>query len=170
MNFGIAFSPLVPTYLVWAAARQYQHRRQHHRDGHSRPHQVGGNERRERDAEIHGAEASYFTCSMIFSENRYPLFGIMLLTWSMIVSENRYPLFGIMLFTWSMIVSDALLSQPLEQRRDMNLVRLVVAGQRVHHDVDAGPEGEFALARIAARERQHVLPVVAHRPGACEII
>jgi hypothetical protein len=34
--------------------------------------------------------------SMIFSENRYPLFGIMLL--SMIFSENRYPLFGIMLF------------------------------------------------------------------------
>jgi len=35
---------------------------------------------------------------MIFSENRYPLFGIMrqLIWWRMIFSENRYPLFGIM--------------------------------------------------------------------------
>jgi hypothetical protein len=38
---------------------------------------------------------------MIFSENRYPLFGIML-CWSIILSENRYPLFGIML-CWGMI-------------------------------------------------------------------
>jgi len=34
---------------------------------------------------------------MIFSENRFPLFGIMLFCWSMIFSENRFPLFGIML-------------------------------------------------------------------------
>jgi len=34
---------------------------------------------------------------MIFSENRFPLFGIMLYPWSMIFSENRFPLFGIML-------------------------------------------------------------------------
>jgi hypothetical protein len=33
---------------------------------------------------------------MIFSENRYTLFGIMLCL-SMIFSENRYTLFGIML-------------------------------------------------------------------------
>ena len=33
---------------------------------------------------------------MIFSENRYPLFGIMRYCWRMIFSENRYPLFGIM--------------------------------------------------------------------------
>jgi len=33
---------------------------------------------------------------MIFSESRYPRFGIMLYL-SMIFSENRYPLFGIML-------------------------------------------------------------------------
>ena len=43
---------------------------------------------------------------MIFSENRYPLFGIMLYCWSMIFSENRYPLFGIMLYCWSMIFSE----------------------------------------------------------------
>jgi hypothetical protein len=35
--------------------------------------------------------------SMIFSENRFPLFGIMLFCGSMIFSENRFPLFGIML-------------------------------------------------------------------------
>jgi hypothetical protein len=35
---------------------------------------------------------------MIFSENRHPLFGIMLYWWSMIFSENRHPLFGIMLY------------------------------------------------------------------------
>jgi hypothetical protein len=28
----------------------------------------------------------------------------------------------------------------------MHLVGLVVAGERVHHDIDAGAEGEFALA------------------------
>jgi len=33
---------------------------------------------------------------MIFSENRYPLFRIML-CWSVIFSENRFPLFRIML-------------------------------------------------------------------------
>ena len=31
----------------------------------------------------------------------------------------------------------------------VDLIGLVVAGQRVHHDVDAGAEGEFALARLA---------------------
>src|SRR6516162_5866344 len=42
----------------------------------------------------------------------------------------------------------ALLSQPFEQRRNVDLVGLVVAGERVHHDVDAGAEREFALARL----------------------
>src|SRR5262249_17000016 len=37
------------------------------------------------------------------------------------------------------------LSQPFEQRRNVDLVGLVVAGERVHHDVDAGAESEFAL-------------------------
>ncbi len=36
---------------------------------------------------------------MISSENRYLLFGIMLVFLSMILAENRYPLFGIMLET-----------------------------------------------------------------------
>ena len=42
----------------------------------------------------------------------------------------------------------ASLAEPFEQRRHVHLVGLVVAGQRVHHDVDAGAEGHLALARI----------------------
>jgi hypothetical protein len=38
-----------------------------------------------------------FWWSMIFSENRDPLFRIMPFWWSMILSENRDPLFRIML-------------------------------------------------------------------------
>src|SRR5215475_13651405 len=64
----------------------------------------------------------------------------------------------------------ALLSQPFEQRRNVDLVGLVVAGERVHHDVDAGAEREFALARLGGDERQHSLAVLAHRPGAGEIV
>ena len=44
-----------------------------------------------------------------------------------------------------------LLPEPFEQRRHMHLVGLVVAGQRIHHDVDAGAIGEFALALAAGR-------------------
>src|SRR5262245_60100947 len=62
------------------------------------------------------------------------------------------------------------LSQPFEQRRNVALVGLVVAGERVHHDVDAGAEREFALARLGGDERQHGLAVLAHRPGAGEIV
>ena len=47
-----------------------------------------------------------------------------------------------------------LLSQPLKQRRHVHLVGLVVAGQRVHHDVDAGAEREFALPMVPGEPRQ----------------
>src|SRR5947199_111636 len=63
-----------------------------------------------------------------------------------------------------------LLPQPFDQRRRVDQVGLVVAGQRVHHDVDAGTEGEFALARLARRQRQHRLAVGADRPGAGKIV
>src|SRR5882724_4582050 len=63
-----------------------------------------------------------------------------------------------------------LLPQPLDQGGRVHLVRLVVAGQGVHHDVDAGAECEFALARLARRQRQHRLAVGADRPGAGEIV
>src|SRR5215469_11554538 len=63
-----------------------------------------------------------------------------------------------------------LLAEPLEQRRHVHLVGLVVAGQRVHHDVDPGAVGEIALARLARHQRQHRLAVAAHRPGAGEVV
>src|SRR5207245_9136950 len=62
------------------------------------------------------------------------------------------------------------LSQPLQQRRNMHLVRLVVAGERVRHDVDAGAEREIALARLGADERQHGLAIRPDRPGAGEVV
>src|SRR6266699_4280174 len=62
------------------------------------------------------------------------------------------------------------LSQPFEQRRNVDLVGLVVAGERVHHDIYAGAEREFALARLGGDERQHGLAVLAHRPGAGRIV
>src|SRR5215510_9757682 len=64
----------------------------------------------------------------------------------------------------------ALLPQPFDQRRRVHLVGLVVAGERVHHDVDAGAEGEFALADVAARHRQHRLAVRTQRPGAGQVV
>src|SRR5438874_1163677 len=51
-----------------------------------------------------------------------------------------------------------LLTQALEQRRNMYLIGFVIAGERVHHDVDAGAEREFALARLPIDHRQHRLP------------
>src|SRR3954447_24948096 len=63
-----------------------------------------------------------------------------------------------------------LLPQPFDQGGRVNLVGLVVAGQRVHHDVDAGTEGEFTLPRFARRQRQHRLAVGAQRPCAGEIV
>src|SRR5437667_11365357 len=62
------------------------------------------------------------------------------------------------------------LSQPFEQRRNVDLVGLVVAGERVHHDVDAGAECEFALARLGGDERQHGLAILTHGPGPGEIV
>src|SRR5215471_17119588 len=63
-----------------------------------------------------------------------------------------------------------LLPQPFEQRWNVDLVSLVVAGQGVHHDVDAGAEGEFTLARLAGHQRQHRLAIGTRRPSAGEIV
>src|SRR5262249_61836335 len=63
-----------------------------------------------------------------------------------------------------------LLAEPLEQRRDVHLIRPVIAGQRGHHDVDPRPERELALPRVARNERQHGLAVGADRPGAAKIV
>src|SRR4030095_3936100 len=63
-----------------------------------------------------------------------------------------------------------LLPEPLEQRGDMYLIGLVVAGQRVHDDVDAGAERELALARLARHHWKHWLAILAHGPCSGEII
>ena len=47
--------------------------------------------------------------------------------------------------------SSSSLAEPFEQGGHVHLVGLVVAGQRVHHDVDAGAEGHLALAGRARR-------------------
>ena len=64
----------------------------------------------------------------------------------------------------------ASLAEPLEQRRHVHLVGLVVAGQRVHHDVDAGAEGHLALALVAGHGRVERLAALVDRPGAGEIV
>ena len=63
-----------------------------------------------------------------------------------------------------------LLPQPLEQRRHVHLIRLVVAGERVHDDIDAGAERHFPLARLALDHRQHRLAVGPRRPGAGKVV
>src|SRR5689334_11410914 len=62
------------------------------------------------------------------------------------------------------------LPQSLEQGRDVHLIGLVVAGQRVHHDVDAGAERHFAL-HLAAWHCGIERPVrVVERPGRGEVV
>src|SRR5580704_9032481 len=63
-----------------------------------------------------------------------------------------------------------LLPQTLEQRRHVHLIGFVIAGQRVHDDVDAGAERKLALARLALDHRQHGLTVGPRRPGAGQIV
>ena len=57
-----------------------------------------------------------------------------------------------------------LLSEPFEQGRHMYLVRLVVSGQRVHHNVDAASVGEFTLSLAAGHDRKHRLALQVHGP------
>src|SRR6185312_4190983 len=64
----------------------------------------------------------------------------------------------------------ALLSQALEQGRDVYLVGLIVAGQRVHHDVDPRAERHLAL-HLAARHGRVNRPVrFIEGPGASEVV
>src|SRR5580692_10893123 len=57
-----------------------------------------------------------------------------------------------------------LLPQSLEQRRHVHLIGFVIAGQRVHDDVDTGAERKLALALLAFHHRQHGLAVGPRRP------
>src|SRR5258708_27740404 len=71
---------------------------------------------------------------------------------------------------WLAMTNDRSLSEPFDQRRRVHLIGLVVAGQGVHHDVDAGAERELALPRFTRRQWQHWLTVGSHRPSAGEIV
>ena len=86
--------------------------------------------------------------------------------------DGRRRRFGNAIFTrYSLLAIRSLsLPQPLQQRRDVHLVGLVVAGERVHHDVDAGAESKLALPRLTRHERQHRLAIAARRPGAGKIV
>ena len=64
----------------------------------------------------------------------------------------------------------ALLTEPFQQRRNVDLVGLVVAGECIHDDVDAGAEGQFALARIGGHRRIEEAAVRRRRPCGGEII
>src|SRR6185437_3559181 len=64
----------------------------------------------------------------------------------------------------------ALLSQALEQGRDVYLVGLIVAGQRVHHDVDPCAERHLALHLAAGHGRVDRPVRFIQRPGTSEVI
>ncbi|MNU32925.1 hypothetical protein D3C71_214780 [compost metagenome] len=52
----------------------------------------------------------------------------------------------------------------------MHLVGLVVAGQHVHHDVDAGAVGVFALHVIRGNGRQDRCSLLVYGPGTGQIV
>ncbi len=52
----------------------------------------------------------------------------------------------------------------------MNLVGLVVAGQRVHHQVDAEPEGHLALPLTAGNHREKWVLRLIHGPGSSPVV
>src|SRR5580700_794716 len=80
--------------------------------------------------------------------------------WALTRGANAIPKFTIAL----------LLPEPLKQRGHVHLVGFVVAGERVHHNVDAGAECELALARFTIDHRQHRLAVGTCRPGTGKIV
>ena len=60
--------------------------------------------------------------------------------------------------------------KPFQQVLGVDLVGLVAAGQRVHHQVDAAAQRHLALARPAGRERIERPAVGVGRPGGGEIV
>src|SRR6185503_5762009 len=64
----------------------------------------------------------------------------------------------------------ASLSQPFQQGGHVHLVGLVVAGERVHDDVDPGSECHLTLALAAGHDRVERLSALVHRPGGREIV
>jgi hypothetical protein len=52
----------------------------------------------------------------------------------------------------------------------MHLVSLVISGQGIHHDIDAGADREFMLAVGAGDGCVERLAIVVFGPGCCVII
>src|SRR5207244_6271927 len=68
------------------------------------------------------------------------------------------------------IIAPISLTEPLEDRRHVHLVGLVVAGQHIHDQVDAEAQRHFAL-RLAARHHREGRPALAvDGPGAGPIV
>src|SRR3989337_2607971 len=63
-----------------------------------------------------------------------------------------------------------LLPEPFEQGRHMHLIGLVVAGQRVHDDVDAASVGKLPLALVSADDGIKRLAPRSDRPGGRKIV
>ena len=51
----------------------------------------------------------------------------------------------------------------------MNLIGLVIPGERIHHNVDAGAESHFALPVISRDHRIKWIAIVIQGPG-CRIV
>src|SRR3990170_114878 len=61
------------------------------------------------------------------------------------------------------------LTEALEERGDVHLIGFVVAGQRVHHDVDAGAKRHLALV-LAADDRVHRPAGAVERPSGGKVV
>ena len=64
----------------------------------------------------------------------------------------------------------SLVRQPLQEIADVNLIGLVIAGQRVHHKIDAAAQRQFMLARSARHQRIEAVAILVRRPAGGEII
>src|SRR5687767_9755605 len=62
------------------------------------------------------------------------------------------------------------LAQPFQDRRHVHLIGFVVAGQRIHDDVDAEAKGHLALPLAAGRHREQGLAEFVGRPGSGIIV
>src|SRR5579862_7677198 len=60
--------------------------------------------------------------------------------------------------------------QTLEQRRRVDLIGLVVAGQGVHHDIDAEAERHFPLIVAAGRNVGELPPLVVDGPRSRPVV
>src|SRR5450631_2488523 len=58
----------------------------------------------------------------------------------------------------------------LENQREVNRVVLVVEAQRVHADVDAGPDGELALRLAPGNHFEGIVPALIPGPGSSQVV